>query len=77
MEDIKNFLSKYKGAIIGVIVAIIILATRLYEVIVGILLILAGAFVGNYIQQNKEDVKEKLKKFISLYNWKRSSLKIK
>ena len=44
MEDIKNFLSKYKGAIIGVIVAIIILATRLYEVIVGILLILAGAF---------------------------------
>ena len=64
MEDIKNFLSKYKGAIIGVIVEIIILATRLYEVIVGILLILAGAFVGNYIQQNKDEVKEKTKKFI-------------
>ena len=64
MDDIKNFLSKYKGAIIGVIVAIIILATRLYEVIVGILLILAGAFVGNYIQQNKDEVKEKTKKFI-------------
>ena len=59
-----NFLSKYKGAIIGVIVAIIILATRLYEVIVGILLILAGAFVGNYIQQNKDEVKDKTKKFI-------------
>ena len=64
MEDIKNFLSKYKGAIIGVIVAIIILATRLYEVIGGILLILAGAFVGNYIQQNKDEVKDKTKKFI-------------
>lgn len=64
MEDIKNFLNKYKGAIIGVIVAIIILATRLYEVIVGILLILAGAFVGNYIQQNKDEVKDKTKKFI-------------
>ena len=64
MEDIKNFLSKYKGAIIGVIVAIIILATRLYEVIVGILLILAGAFVGNYIQENKDEVKNKTKKFI-------------
>ena len=64
MEDIKNFLIKYKGAIIGVIVAIIILATRLYEVIVGILLILAGAFVGNYILQNKDEVKEKTKKFI-------------
>ena len=45
-------------------VDIIILATRLYEVIVGILLILAGAFVGNYIQQNKEEVKDKTKKFI-------------
>ena len=64
MEDIKNFLSKDTGAIIGVIVAIIILATRLYEVIVGILLILAGAFVGNYIQQNKDEVKDKTKKFI-------------
>ena len=64
MEDVKNFLIKYKGAIIGVIISIIILATRLYEVIVGILLILAGAFVGNYIQQNKDEVKEKTKKFI-------------
>lgn len=64
MEDIKNFLIKYRGAIIGVIVAIIILLTRLYEVIVGILLILAGAFVGNYIQQNKEEVKTKTKDFI-------------
>lgn len=64
MEDIKNFLIKYKGAIIGIIVAVVILFTRLYEVIVGILLILAGAFVGNYIQQNKEEVKTKTKDFI-------------
>ena len=64
MEDFKKFISQYRGAIIGVIVAIVILATRLYSLIVGILLILAGAFVGNYIQQNKEDVKAKLKKFI-------------
>lgn len=64
MEEFKKFLSKYKGAIIGVVVAIIVLATRLYELIVGVLLVLAGAIVGNYIQQNKEDVKAKLKKFI-------------
>lgn len=64
MDDIKNFISQYKGAIIGVIVAIVILATRLYYLIVGILLILAGAFIGNYVQQNKDDVKGKLKKFI-------------
>lgn len=64
MEDLKKFISQYRGAIIGVIVSIVILATRLYNVMVGILLILAGAFIGNYIQQNKDDVKAKLKKFI-------------
>lgn len=64
MDDFKEFISQYRGAIIGVIVSIVILATRLYSLIVGILLILAGAFVGNYVQQNKDDVKAKLKKFI-------------
>ena len=64
MEEIKNFIMKYRGAIIGIIVAIVLLATRLYDVIIGILLILAGAFVGNYVQLNKDEVKAKLKKFI-------------
>ena len=64
MEDFKKFIGQYRGAIIGIIIAIIILATRLYALIVGILLILAGAFIGNYVQQNKDDVKVKLKKFI-------------
>ena len=64
MEEIKNFIMKYRGAIIGIIIAIVLLATRLYDVIMGILLILAGAFVGNYVQLNKDEVKAKLKKFI-------------
>ena len=64
MEELKKFISQYRGAIIGVIIAIIILATRLHELIVGILLVLAGAIIGNYVQQNKDDVKTKLKKFI-------------
>lgn len=64
MEDFKKIISKYRGAIIGILVAIVILATRLYALIVGILLILAGAFVGNYVQQNKDEVKTNLKKFI-------------
>ena len=64
MDDFKKFINQYKGAIIGVIIAIVLLATRLYDVIIGILIILAGAFVGNYVQQNKDDVKNKLKKFI-------------
>ena len=64
MDDFKKFINQYKGAIIGVIIAIVLLATRLYDVIIGILIILAGAFDGNYVQQNKDDVKAKLKKFI-------------
>lgn len=64
MDEIKKFLNQYKGAIFGIIIAVVILATRLYNVIVGILLILAGAIIGNYVQQNKEDVKAKIKKFI-------------
>lgn len=64
MDDFKKFINQYKGAIIGVIIAMVLLATRLYDVIIGILIILAGAFVGNYVQQNKDDVKAKLKKFI-------------
>lgn len=64
MEDLKKFITQYRGAIIGIIIAIIILATRLYALIVGVLLLLAGAFIGNYVQQNKDDVKTKLKKFI-------------
>lgn len=64
MEGFKEFLSKYLGAIIGVIVAILILCTRLYELMIGIVLILMGAFVGNYVQKNKDEVKIKLKNFI-------------
>ena len=64
MDDFKKFINQYKGAIIGIIIAIVLLSTRLYDVIIGILLILAGAIIGNYVQQNKDDVKAKLKKFI-------------
>ena len=64
MDGFKNFWSQFKGAIIGLIVAILILCTKLYNVIIGIILICIGMFVGNYIQYNKYEVKEKLKKII-------------
>lgn len=64
MDNIKDFLTKYRGAIIGIVVAILILCTRLYQLIVAIILIFVGAIVGNYVQQNKFEVKEKIKKFI-------------
>ena len=64
MEKFKEFLMKYRGAIIGGIVAFLILLTHFYELIIGSILIALGIYVGNYIQLNKESVKDKLKKFI-------------
>lgn len=64
MKDIKGFVTKYAGAIIGAIIAIILWCTQLYRVIIGIILIAIGIYVGNYVQINKEHVKDKLKNFI-------------
>ncbi len=64
MQEIKDFLIKYRGAIIGAIIAVLILCTGFYKLIIGLILIGMGIYVGNYIQINKNDVKEKLKKFI-------------
>ena len=36
----------------------------LIALIITILVLLAGAFIGNYVQQNKEEVKDRVKKFI-------------
>ena len=64
MEGFKSFWSQYKGAIIGILIAILILITRLHDLILAIVIIVLCAIVGNYVQQNKEEVKTKLKKFI-------------
>ncbi len=64
MENIKDFWNNYKGAIIGIVIAILILATRIYNFILAVVLLIISAFAGNYIQQNKDNVKEKIKNFI-------------
>lgn len=64
MDNFKNFWNQYKGAIIGIIIAILILVTRLHDFILAVVVLILGAFIGNYVQQNKEDVKAKLKGFI-------------
>lgn len=64
MDNFKQFLLQYKGAIIGAIVAIVILFTKLYSVIIALILIASCMYAGYYIQNNKYEVKEKLKKFI-------------
>ena len=64
MEEFKKFIKQYRGAIIGIIISILILITRLSDLILAIVVLALGAIIGNYIQQNKEDVKERLKSFI-------------
>lgn len=64
MDDFKKFMSKYGGMSIGVVVAILLLCTQLYKFIIGIILVFICGYVGNYIQHNKFEVKEKLKNFI-------------
>ena len=64
MDDIKKFIKEYKGAIIGGLIGVILLCTQLYRLIIGIILIAIGIFVGNYVQKNKYDVKEKVKNFV-------------
>ena len=64
MEKYKEFLKEYSGAIIGALVAIVILCTNLYRLIIGVILIAVGMFIGNYVQRNKYEVKEKIKNFV-------------
>ena len=64
MNGFKDFITQYWGAIIGVIIAILILVTRLHDLILAIVVLVLGAFIGNYVQQNKDFVKTKLKSFI-------------
>ena len=64
MNNIKEFISKYRGTIIGVIIAIICLIFNLHKALIAILVVVAGGLIGNYVQHNKEFVKEKLKMFI-------------
>lgn len=64
MEELKKFFSQYGGAVIGAIVAIIILCTHLYEFIIWVVFICLGIYIGNYIQHNKSYVKDRLKNFI-------------
>lgn len=63
-----NFLIKeYGGAVIGGLIALILCFTEVYKILVYIVIVLAGAFLGNYVQKNKDNVKEKLKQFIDKF----------
>ncbi len=65
MNDFKGFLYEYRGAIIGAILGIIVLFTGLLKLALAIIVICAGIFIGNYVQHNKYEVKQKLLDFIN------------
>lgn len=65
MGDFKGFLHEYRGAIIGGIIGVIVLCTGLLRLALAIIVIGAGVFLGNYVQHNKYEVKQKLLDFIN------------
>lgn len=66
-NNFKEFWDKYKGAIIGALIAIILLSTGLYKLCIAVIVIVVGVYFGNYVQKNKETVKESLKNFIDKF----------
>ena len=64
MENVKDFFLKYRGAIIGALVAVVALLLHIYKIIIWTLVIFVGMYIGNYVQHNKENVKIKIKDFI-------------
>ena len=64
MENVKEFLIRYRGAIIGAIIAIIAILLRIHEILIGFIIVAAGALIGNYVQLNKEKVKDNIRRIV-------------
>jgi uncharacterized membrane protein len=64
MEKLGEFLSKFAGLIIGALVGVILIATELKDAILNLIIIVACAYLGKYIQQNGKDLKMKIKNLI-------------
>ena len=64
MEKFLQFVMNNKYPIIGCLIAVIIIATGIYKLIIPIALIVFGIYDGIYFQRNKEEVKEKIKNLI-------------
>lgn len=64
MDGFRSFFHKFGGGIIGGIIALVLACTSLYRFVIAIVFIALGVWVGNYVQKNKQVVKEKLKNLI-------------
>ncbi len=69
MKDNKIFeiISNNKGIIIGGIVGLLIYLFGLMKLVTLAFLIFLGMVVGNTIEKNKGDIKEKIKQFIDKF----------
>jgi uncharacterized membrane protein len=64
MDKILEFISKYRYPIIGFLIALIIVVTGLYKLIIPIVVIAFGIYGGLYFQKNRDEVKEKIKRLV-------------
>ena len=77
-DEFINFCMKYKGAILGALIAIVLVFTGILDALIIIGIVILGMILGNYVQRNKEIVKEKLKNFIDKFeedNMQRSAMR--
>jgi len=63
----KDFVDKYMGILIGVVIALLIIAFGLVHLVECIVLIIALGWFGGYVQRNKDSVKDKLKSMIDKF----------
>ena len=66
-DSLMDFIVKYKGAIIGGAIAVLLVCTGLFKLLIALIAIVGGIVAGNYIQKNKDSVKEKLKSLIDKF----------
>ena len=64
MEPVLEFIKKYKYPLIGALIAILILIMDLGNFLKVAVVIAIGIGLGFYIQNNKDSLKEKIKKLI-------------
>lgn len=63
----REFFDRYLGMIIGIIIAVLVIMFHLVYFVECIALIVGAAWLGKYIQANKEKVKENLKNMIDKF----------
>lgn len=64
MEKFLQFIMDNRYPLIGLLVALLVIITGLYKLIIPIAVIVAGIYCGFYFQKNKDSVKEKIKNWV-------------